>query len=47
MVGRLGYEQFKAGRRDDVFQLAPRYFRRAAAEEQWQRRHGEAAGDRP
>jgi tRNA threonylcarbamoyladenosine biosynthesis protein TsaB len=39
-VGRLGYEQFSAGRRDDVFQLAPLYFRRAAAEEQWELRHG-------
>jgi tRNA threonylcarbamoyladenosine biosynthesis protein TsaB len=38
-VGQLGYEQFQAGRRDDVFQLAPRYYRRAAAEEQWHRRH--------
>jgi tRNA threonylcarbamoyladenosine biosynthesis protein TsaB len=37
-VGRLGYEQFLAGRRDDLFQLSPQYFRRAAAEEQWDRR---------
>ena len=41
-VGRLGYEQFLAGRRDDLFQLCPHYFRRAAAEEQWQRQHGPA-----
>jgi tRNA threonylcarbamoyladenosine biosynthesis protein TsaB len=41
-VGRLGYEQFTAGRRDDVFQLVPQYFRRTAAEEQWERLHGES-----
>ncbi len=41
-VGQLGSEQFSAGRRADVFQLAPLYFRRAAAEEQWELRHGPA-----
>ena len=43
IVGRLGHEQFLAGRRDDLFQLSPRYFRRAAAEDQWQRQHGPAS----
>jgi tRNA threonylcarbamoyladenosine biosynthesis protein TsaB len=42
MVGQLGYEQFTAGRRDDVFQLVPHYFRRTAAEEQWERRQQQA-----
>ncbi len=37
-VGQLGYEQFLAGRRDDVFQLVPQYYRRTAAEEHWDRR---------
>ncbi len=38
VVGRIAHEQFSAGRRDDVFQLVPQYFRRTAAEEQWERR---------
>ena len=38
-VGRLGHEQFAGGRRDDLFQLSPLYYRRAAAEENWQRQH--------
>ncbi len=37
-VGRMANEQFLADRRDDLFQLSPQYFRRAAAEEQWGRR---------
>jgi tRNA threonylcarbamoyladenosine biosynthesis protein TsaB len=41
-VGRLAYEQSLAGRHDDLFQLTPQYFRQAAAEEQWERRHGRA-----
>ena len=32
-IGQLGFEQFDAGARQDVFQLIPRYFRRSAAEE--------------
>jgi tRNA threonylcarbamoyladenosine biosynthesis protein TsaB len=40
MVGRLGHAQFLAAGHDDLFQLSPRYFRRAAAEDQWQRQHG-------
>jgi tRNA A37 threonylcarbamoyladenosine modification protein TsaB len=42
-VGLLAYEQFLAGRREDMFQFVPHYFRRAAAEEQWQRRGGPAS----
>ncbi|HTU26890.1 MAG TPA: tRNA (adenosine(37)-N6)-threonylcarbamoyltransferase complex dimerization subunit type 1 TsaB [Pirellulales bacterium] len=33
MVGQLAYEQFLAGRRDELFGLSPKYFRQAAAEE--------------
>jgi tRNA threonylcarbamoyladenosine biosynthesis protein TsaB len=32
-IGRIAYERFAAGARQDVFQLIPRYFRRSAAEE--------------
>jgi tRNA threonylcarbamoyladenosine biosynthesis protein TsaB len=39
-VGRLGYQLFAAGQRDSVFDLVPRYFRRTAAEEQWDRKQG-------
>ncbi len=42
VVGQIGFEQYSAGQRDDVFQLVPQYFRRTAAEEQWQRRQHEA-----
>ncbi len=38
-VGHLGWQQYQAGRRDDVFELVPQYFRRTAAEEQWDRKH--------
>ena len=34
-VGRLAARLHQAGRRDDVWQLVPRYSRRAAAEEKW------------
>jgi tRNA threonylcarbamoyladenosine biosynthesis protein TsaB len=37
-IGRLGFEQFAAGGRVGVFELMPAYFRRTAAEEQWERR---------
>jgi tRNA threonylcarbamoyladenosine biosynthesis protein TsaB len=40
VVGQLGFESFVAGRLDEVFQLVPQYFRRTAAEEQWERLHG-------
>jgi tRNA A37 threonylcarbamoyladenosine modification protein TsaB len=32
-VGRIAFRQFAAGRRDDLWQLTPQYFRRSAAEE--------------
>jgi tRNA threonylcarbamoyladenosine biosynthesis protein TsaB len=32
-VGQIAYRQFVAGRRDDLWRLAPQYFRRSAAEE--------------
>ena len=37
-IGRVGWRSFSAGQRDDVFDLVPRYFRRTAAEEQWDRK---------
>jgi tRNA threonylcarbamoyladenosine biosynthesis protein TsaB len=37
-VGWLGWQRYQAGEREDVFQLVPHYFRRTAAEEQWERR---------
>jgi tRNA threonylcarbamoyladenosine biosynthesis protein TsaB len=38
-VGRLAARQYAAGRRDDAFSLVPRYSRRSAAEEKWEKRH--------
>lgn len=32
-VARLAWRHYQAGRRDDVFQLVPQYYRRSAAEE--------------
>ena len=37
-VGRMALRDYRIGRRDDPFQLAPVYLRRTAAEEQWERR---------
>lgn len=37
-VGQLAFRAFQQGARTDVFELAPRYFRRTAAEEQWDRK---------
>ncbi len=37
-VGQLAWQEYAAGRRDDVFELVPHYFRRTAAEEQWERK---------
>lgn len=37
-IGRLALRQFLAGQRTSVFELMPVYFRRTAAEEQWERR---------
>lgn len=41
-VGRLGWRLFQAGQRDDAMQMVPLYLRRTAAEEQWDRRVGQA-----
>lgn len=41
-VGRLAYRQYLAGRRDDVWKLAPNYFRTSAAEEKQARGAGRA-----
>jgi tRNA threonylcarbamoyladenosine biosynthesis protein TsaB len=41
-VGQVGWRAFSAGQRDDPFALVPDYFRRTAAEEQWQRRQDAA-----
>ena len=37
-VGRLAFEHHRAGRRDDLWQLVPQYFRKSAAEEKWEQR---------
>ena len=34
-VARLAFRHYMAGRRDDLWKLAPRYSRRSAAEEKW------------
>ena len=35
-IGRLAARDYAAGRRDDIWILAPRYCRRSAAEEKWE-----------
>jgi len=35
-VGRVGYLEFRAGKRDDLWALAPEYFRKSAAEEKFE-----------
>ncbi len=35
-VGRLALRHYRSGRRDDVYQLVPQYFRRSAAEEKFE-----------
>jgi tRNA threonylcarbamoyladenosine biosynthesis protein TsaB len=37
-IGQVGWHLFAAGKRDNVFDLVPQYFRRTAAEEQWDRK---------
>ena len=44
-VGEVAWWQYCGGRRDDVLQLRPQYFRRTAAEEQWDRKQS-GGGDR-
>ena len=39
-VGRVAARHYAAGQRDDLWTLAPRYFRRSAAEEKWEANHG-------
>jgi tRNA threonylcarbamoyladenosine biosynthesis protein TsaB len=43
-VGEAAWRQYCAGRRDDVLRLRPQYFRRTAAEEQWDRKQSGGAG---
>lgn len=38
-VARLADHYYAAGRRDDVWSLLPRYCRRSAAEEKWEKKH--------
>jgi hypothetical protein len=38
-VARLADHYYAAGRRDDVWALLPRYCRRSAAEEKWEKRN--------
>ncbi len=45
-VGEVGERAFAAGERIDVFALTPRYFRRTAAEEQWDRKDAANASPR-
>ncbi len=35
-VGRVGYLEFQSGRRDDLWALAPEYYRKSAAEEKFE-----------
>jgi tRNA threonylcarbamoyladenosine biosynthesis protein TsaB len=37
-IGVLGYSAFARGQRDSAFDLVPKYYRRTAAEEQWEQR---------
>jgi len=41
-VAQIGLSLWASGNRDDAFALAPQYFRRTAAEEQWDKSHGSA-----
>jgi tRNA threonylcarbamoyladenosine biosynthesis protein TsaB len=38
IVGRLAVRYYAEGRRDDLWKLVPRYYRRSAAEEKWEAR---------
>lgn len=40
-VGQLAWRKYEAGERDDLWKLAPQYFRASAAEEKWRARHGQ------
>lgn len=39
-AGQVAAREYEAGRRDNLFALAPRYSRRSGAEEKWELRHG-------
>jgi tRNA threonylcarbamoyladenosine biosynthesis protein TsaB len=39
-VGRLAFEAYRRGERQDTLALVPQYLRRTAAEEQWERKQG-------
>jgi tRNA threonylcarbamoyladenosine biosynthesis protein TsaB len=41
-VGRLAWRDYQAGRRDDLWKLAPQYYRKSAAEEKWEQRQSQA-----
>ena len=41
-VGKLAVAQYENGRRDDLFRLAPQYYRPTAAEEKWNEQHGKS-----
>jgi len=43
-VGRLAARRYAAGERGDVWSLVPRYYRRSAAEERWEEKHGGEPG---
>jgi tRNA threonylcarbamoyladenosine biosynthesis protein TsaB len=38
MVGQLGWRRYQSGARDDLWRIAPQYFRPSAAEEKWAER---------
>ena len=37
-VGAVAWHDYQAGRRDDLWRLAPQYYRKSAAEEKWEQR---------
>lgn len=39
-VGRVAARRYAAGERGDLWALVPRYYRRSAAEERWEKKHG-------
>jgi tRNA threonylcarbamoyladenosine biosynthesis protein TsaB len=43
-VGRIAWRRYQAGERGDVWQIAPAYSRRAAAEEKWDARQQALGG---
>lgn len=43
-VGRLGYREFQSGRRDNLWEFVPQYYRPSAAEERLAKREGAERG---